>query len=126
MLILKANKNREHQIFDNNIFNKIQIIFNIITLKFTLKSHDIYNNHKFHQIIQTAIKLRRKKKSKYLNHTQENTNISLMKMTKTIQDLTTEFNEEIKALQGTQDKTKMKLKNLVTQLEISKTYKWNE
>lgn len=47
-------------------------------------------------------------------------------MSKTIQDLTTEFNEEIKALQGTQDKTKMKLKNLVTQLEISKTYKQNE
>lgn len=47
-------------------------------------------------------------------------------MTKTIQDLTTEFNEKIKALQRTQDKMKMKLKNPVTQLEISKTYKQNE
>lgn len=45
------------------------------------------------------------------------TNIRLMEMTKTIQDLRVEFNKEIEALKNTH--MKMELKTPVTQLENS-------
>jgi hypothetical protein len=49
-----------------------------------------------------------KQKSKRLSDTQGNTNIRLIEMTKTIQDLRTEFSKEIEILKRTQ-KLKLRL-----------------
>lgn len=60
-----------------------------------LKDFKSHNQH-------TEVKEKEWKENKYLNDAQENTNIKLMEMMSTIQDLRTEFSKEIETLERAQ------------------------